>query len=542
VLRRFYDEYAGEVSANAAVPFPTGIHVSLESHPHFGIVGSLGSHHQKFIVTEKGLYVGGFNLSKADWDTPQHLVEDPRRDTSNTSGSGGVMPRHDTGAIVRGQVIGEALKTFAFRWDDALEENGAFAPLIEELPAGSGDLEDYLESPGFLASLRLVPELPRLTADIDASADPSQLVDAAGIAVTLPTGTAWAEVTDVTDILDRYSRAIASLSERNSFLYIENQYFDNVEIARRILDRWIQNVSAPGPDGQPTGWPEQPFAFIVVTYRPDPEYGTTALSGILPSWGELAFYEMQVLKWLEVRTARIVRRRNAQQDWKFACAIEFPQRDVTFTDGEQDDPTKMEDDSEFRVENAVVVDEDTGAWQYVPDPTNPGRLIPQRHSGPLVFSVEDTMTDSDVMTYVLASNTRYGSTPVGPMGPTPRERVRHHLLEHEIYNHSKCTLFLNPGGGGHAATIGSANLNRRSLDDDGDQDSEMNVWWRASDHIEQFRKQLWAHHLEFSDPDLADYTAWKDQAWSDYLALREGRTPRGHVIRLDVVDRSDHLD
>ena len=161
--------------------------------------------------------------------------------------------------------------------------------------------------------------------------------------------------------------------------------------------------------------------------------------------------------------------------------------------------------------------------------------------------MQDVITVSDIMSYTLVSNYHRNGQQILPRAPnlSPRDRVLTFVKENEIYVHSKCAIFQNRERGGESwATIGSANINRRSLGRaDGTQDSEMNIWWRKEPGIDRFRQRLWEHHLGPRAPALLDEEAWDTRAWWNLRAIMEGvGTPlKGHVVRLDVVDRYDHL-
>lgn len=86
------------------------LHFHLDDHCPFG-----ASQHQKIVVIDDKLaFIGGFDLSRDRWDTPEHRADDPRR--INTDGNP-YRPFHDLQAAVSGDaaaVLGELVRQ---RWE-----------------------------------------------------------------------------------------------------------------------------------------------------------------------------------------------------------------------------------------------------------------------------------------------------------------------------------------------------------------------------------------------------------------------------------------
>ena len=165
------------------------------------------------------------------------------------------------------------------------------------------------------------------------------------------------------------------------------------------------------------------------------------------------------------------------------------------------------------------------------------------------FEVEDVMTDSDIMAFTLASNREaHGSSSMGIKGSVVAgedvdERLHEYLEKYHIYTHSKATTFFNRENDDYIATIGSANLNPRSLDDNDHQDSEMNIWWSGEPRVTGLRNSLWTHHLGLSGSSFDVETSWAEKAWENLETIMRARdrSISGTVVRLDVVDRWDQL-
>ena len=75
------------------------------------------SHHQKIVIIDQSLaFVGGFDLSKWRWDTPQHDPNDKRRIDPNGDS---YPPFHDLQFMVSGPVVKDLNDLFCQRWQNA---------------------------------------------------------------------------------------------------------------------------------------------------------------------------------------------------------------------------------------------------------------------------------------------------------------------------------------------------------------------------------------------------------------------------------------
>ena len=179
------------------------------------------SHHQKVVVIDdKVAFSGGFDLTKARWDTPAHAPDDPRR--VHPDGTP-YQPFHDVQMVVDGpaaRALGDLARA---RWRRATGHT------LKATPETRGDPWPDTVSPD-LKDIRV------------------------GISRTQPAFAGEAEVREVEAL---YCDAIASA--RHS-IYIENQYFTS----HRLADALSRRLAEPdGPDvaivlpTRTSGWLEQ---------------------------------------------------------------------------------------------------------------------------------------------------------------------------------------------------------------------------------------------------------------------------------------------
>lgn len=168
------------------------LHFALDScHP----VG--GSHHQKIVVVDDCLaFVGGLDLTRRRWDTPEHNAEDPRRvDPEGRS----YRPFHDVQIAVEGDAAAALGELARQRWHRATGER--------------------LSSPGSADSCwpsHLEPDLENVPV---------------AIARTQP---AYEEAKAVQEIKALYLDAFAAAHRS---IYIENQYVTSATLADALAAR-----------------------------------------------------------------------------------------------------------------------------------------------------------------------------------------------------------------------------------------------------------------------------------------------------------------
>ena len=177
------------------------------------------SHHQKVVVIDDSLaFVGGFDLSRWRWDTPEHRAHDPRRVDAEGEP---YPPFHDVQMAVAGDAAAALGELARERWYDATGEQ----------------LEPPVRKPVWPADTQ-----------IDLSA-----VEL-GIARTLPRYDGREEVREVEQL---YLDAIAAAEQ---VIYLENQYFTSDAITHALEGRLDQ---AEGPEVllvlpfETGGWLEQ---------------------------------------------------------------------------------------------------------------------------------------------------------------------------------------------------------------------------------------------------------------------------------------------
>jgi hypothetical protein len=223
--------------------------------------------------------------------------------------------------------------------------------------------------------------------------------------------------------------------------------------------------------------------------------------------------------------------------------VERPQNDVRLRGAAASDPGALTEGTDFEVNQAIRVNPD-GSWQ------RDAAGHPVRFKQNPVLEAGNVMTKGDIMTYTLvttrvAQPTGYSNIhPSVLSGESMENRLNLFCERHHTYCHSKAATFFNRQRGRYVATIGSANLNPRSLGDGQDsQDSEMNVWWSGRRPVLDFRARLWTHHLRNSDPLAVDEGVWAENGWNNMINIMHARDRalEGDVVRLDVVDRKKRV-
>ena len=199
--------------------------LAWQGHPrlHFHMDGrhpAGGSQHQKIVVIDdRAAFLGGMDLSKWRWDTPEHRPRDPRR-----RGPEGHLypPYHDVQVLVSGAAAAALGELARERWWRATGQRLPTPPRREAVwPEG-------------------------VTADLRG-------VDL-GIARTLPRYNGWDEVREVERL---YADSIRAARR---FIYVENQYFTSTHIRDLLAERLAEEH---GPEvvlvlpKRSDGWLEQ---------------------------------------------------------------------------------------------------------------------------------------------------------------------------------------------------------------------------------------------------------------------------------------------
>lgn len=167
---------------------------------HFELDGThpLGaSHHQKIVVVDDKLaFIGGLDLTRSRWDTPEHRADDPRR--ADPSGLP-YAPFHDIQALVDGPAAHYLGEIFRERWYYA-----------------TGKRLDAVEVEGDPWPPQVLPEIEKI---------------GVAIARTVP---AYIEHPEVREIENLCLDMIASARQ---FIYIEHQYFTSARIGQALAAR-----------------------------------------------------------------------------------------------------------------------------------------------------------------------------------------------------------------------------------------------------------------------------------------------------------------
>ena len=179
---------------------PRRLHFRLDgNHP----VGA--SHHQKIVVVDDAVaFVGGIDLAKSRWDTPEHKAKDSRRvDPLGRS----YPPRHDVQMAVAGPAAAALGDLVRERWHRATGHRLK--------PPDRKDND---------------PWPPDLSADMENVR--------VGIVRTEP---AHEEREEIREVENLYRDSIAAARR---YIYIENQYFTSAKIAEALASR-LQEEDGP---------------------------------------------------------------------------------------------------------------------------------------------------------------------------------------------------------------------------------------------------------------------------------------------------------
>jgi hypothetical protein len=315
------------------------------------------------------------------------------------------------------------------------------------------------------------------------------------------------------DIFKEYMTRIDALStEGGSFAYMENQYFTDYLITQNLFKAWQEIFRDAG------------FAYIVIPYKPGTFwfdlFGKLAKDKIIKQ-------EYQCLKWLEIKTARKIFELDGLK-WKHTFDISDPKQLIEFNI----QPKKMPNPSskafkklKFKVDECWDVEKREFVYNKE-------------------FYVKDVLTESDIMAFTLVSTHKGGQSKERlkvKIGTNVKKTSHRYLNNNGIYIHSKASFF-REGEDENAtywATIGSANLNNRSLtgDQSGYQDSEMNVFWshngEKDNKIIEFWANLWGEHAGCG----FNPSSFRENAWENLIDIQLSGKAKHHIVRLDVVER-----
>jgi phosphatidylserine/phosphatidylglycerophosphate/cardiolipin synthase-like enzyme len=432
---------------------------------------------------------------------------------------------HDTGSILADENVQRRLRgLFADLWNDAIRHASAFEGLKNALwraqHRGSWrDMGVYSRLRGDLDRIDTSVSIRRRNAPPQPAAIPAHDVNQLELTLTLPQGSVWGALTE-TD--QRYRRTIESAAGASDTIYIESQYFPDRAQSRAIHRAWVASGregmrGAIHSDQDLLEFP--PFAHIVIPYKPSTSpFDVSFLRE--SDFDAFLAGEFHHLRWLEIKTMRLIREVSGDE-WKRTYTLTSQSR-ISMPGGADADPDYLDDDTEVTITKV----EEYGTRQPVDAVTR---------------KVKEFLPEGDVSVYTVAA-----SDGTLPTGSTAQERQRKYLEDHGIYVHSKAAIFLRYGGAGHEATVGSTNLNTRSLRAGSLQpDTEGNVWWAHDESIERWYNALLGEHTGMSVPSGAGVIsghAIRSTAFEQLNRVRTGQRPLQHLVKLDLADRWKHLD
>jgi phosphatidylserine/phosphatidylglycerophosphate/cardiolipin synthase-like enzyme len=159
-------------------------------------------HAKGMIVDNKEAFIIGSPFQQGYWDTPEHLLLDPRRGNEGLSGIGN-RPVHDVSIQMMGPAVADVHAQFAFLWNYRSDEEYDGADKLLAIPTYPS---------GAFQSIQIVRSLP------------------------------FGEFLDMKDgvagVLEAYQRAIGNARD---FIYLENQYFSSVDIVNALLSALDSN-------------------------------------------------------------------------------------------------------------------------------------------------------------------------------------------------------------------------------------------------------------------------------------------------------------
>lgn len=193
------------------------LHFSLDDHHPVW-----ASHHQKVaVIDDQVAFVGGFDISKRRWDTPEHLPQDPRRIDPDGVAYG---PFHDVQMMVDGAAASALGELSRERWNRATGQRISAPRLLYAEDAWPPDVAPDIEDVSIA--------IARTNPDYDG-------------------------VPEVREVERLY---IDSIAAARCYIYAENQYFTSTRIGDALVAS-LQQTSGPeivlNLPKQSSGWLEQ---------------------------------------------------------------------------------------------------------------------------------------------------------------------------------------------------------------------------------------------------------------------------------------------
>ncbi|TDN91924.1 phospholipase D-like domain-containing protein [Microbacterium sp. BK668] len=241
--------------------------------------------HAKILITDPGLptaraMIIGSPFEQGYWDTPSHLLVDPRRGSHGASGIG-LRPVHDVSISMTGPATADIARTFSLMWNhrsDVAFRGADKLPSIVQPPAVGSQ------------SVQIVRSIPQ-------RAIPATAKGEAGV-------------------LEAYQRAIGAATD---VIYLENQYFSSGEAVHALRRALAVNPSLQvillinqSPD-IPTYRRWQQWRMVGELGMPHPQIGAFTLWQIGPVAGKTGIQQVYVhskvgivdTSWATVGTANL---------------------------------------------------------------------------------------------------------------------------------------------------------------------------------------------------------------------------------------------
>lgn len=590
VLLKLYNFYKTlSASYNGRVIFPTGIFTVSQKNnsiAHASINRLASTHHQKTVISEKAGYIGGINFLKDFWDTKTHpyVARNMRYSSGFVDHVGHWTPAsynaytdlnppyHDTGSIVKGAVLGQFHNVFETRWRDLMaekttrEERHIFGSLLRNLPtvfasATGADKTILAAAETYIRDVQFSREgnwqAPTLRST---SIDTGFKTDKAVAAFSIPPGSI--STSGYPTVIGKYQDLIGKATRPVSFMYIENQYLQDTRIAEAVMK------SSDFPGGR---FNRDGYAYFVLPFTPE-GIGVQFLDN--SELKSVVSAEMQNMKWLEVKSGRFFYKRGSSGQWEIFAAhpsqtpdCPMVNRYAKFIGPADTDP------SQIRLNTKIEISSN----EYDSN-GNPVEYPVACHSSPNCmtkcpvmkvydnFTVEDIMTRGPIEAYTIAASNSYLSN-----ATTPDDRYQEFFVSSSylqplngivpnpnyakgngVYIHSKASMFAGLDDQTNWATVGSANLNKRSLGgnqcmgiNDCGNDTESNIFW-SSPSVMDWVNKIWDEHTDgkLNTPSFNDRkTVWQNYAWENMENIRRiKKLENGRVVRLDVVLRCKKLN
>ncbi|MFZ2472639.1 MAG: phospholipase D-like domain-containing protein [Methanothrix sp.] len=179
------------------------------------VLRETNSHHQKtgFILSNSGVtaLLGGIDQNPSRWNSNKHETIDPDRP------NWGLW--HDIHCLIRGKAAWDVFRNFRQRWNIASVDSRVIGAGVEYTAVDDLIMMDYVTSTNGTNAVQINRTLPPYIIELVDIVDPDK---------------------GEQSILRSYERAFEN---SRHFIYIEDQYFFNIELAKKLNERLL------APDG-----------------------------------------------------------------------------------------------------------------------------------------------------------------------------------------------------------------------------------------------------------------------------------------------------